>query len=92
MGVPAISSAYDGASDAIVPEEGPARGEVIADPADATALADAMARFTDPDHRRRCREACAGLDQALHIDRHIEALIPVLRAAAGSPPPPAAEA
>jgi len=83
MRTPAISTAYNGASDFILPEDGPTRGEVLADPADADALAAAMAKLTEPAYRRACAEACAGLDATLSMSRHVDELIAVLLRAAG---------
>ena len=85
MGTPAISTAYNGASDFILPEEGPTRGRVISDPADSEALAQAMAELIEPETREGCREACDGLDQTLSMDRHVETLIDLLHEAAGQP-------
>ncbi len=48
MGTPAISTAYNGASDFIAPADGSARGRVIADPSDHRALAQAMIELWDP--------------------------------------------
>ncbi|MDX1683376.1 MAG: glycosyltransferase family 4 protein, partial [Phycisphaeraceae bacterium] len=44
-GTPAITTRYNGAADWVMPEGGPVRGRVIDDPADVTALADAMAEL-----------------------------------------------
>ncbi len=81
MGVPAISTAYNGASDLIAPTSAdsssdrvPVRGRVIQDPADAQALADAMRDLTDPDLRQSCREACRGLDTGLSMKAHVDQL------------------
>lgn len=97
MGVPAISTAYNGASDLIVPpgsvpapglglppDDGdgaaPIRGRVIPDPADASALADAMQALVDPDVRAKCREATTGLDGVLCMSAHVDLLEGLLRA------------
>ncbi len=64
MGTPAISTAYNGASDLLRPTEasdGEWTGRVIDDPADDEALAAAMVELADPDTRRRCQAAMAGL-------------------------------
>ena len=71
-GTPAISTAYNGASDFIAPEGSPLRGRVIADPADATALAKAMIQLADPQTREQCRLATEGLHDQLNIERHID--------------------
>ncbi len=82
MGVPSISTAYNGASDLITPADQPARGRVIPDPADAAALADAMQALTDPDERARCREAADGLDGLLSMRTHVDLLEEMLDRAA----------
>ncbi len=74
MGVPAISTAYNGASDLIAPPGGQARGRVIPDPADAVALADAMQALTDPSELESCRRACTGLGSGLSMAGHVELL------------------
>ncbi|HEX7010699.1 MAG TPA: glycosyltransferase family 4 protein [Phycisphaeraceae bacterium] len=82
MGTPAISTAYNGASDFLAPESGPLRGRVIADPADVDALASAMAELADPQARSQCRSAMVGLGEALSMTRHVDRLEAVLRHAA----------
>lgn len=80
MGVPAISTAYNGASDLITPADGPERGRVIPDPADAVALADAMQALADPGTRAACRAACAGLCVGLSMEAHVDQLELLLQA------------
>lgn len=82
MGTPAISTAFNGASDFILPPGGPVRGRVIADPGDAEALACAMSELADPAERHRCRDACAGLGDSLSMVRHVDRLEAVLIQAA----------
>jgi UDP-glucose:(heptosyl)LPS alpha-1,3-glucosyltransferase len=88
MGVPAISTAYNGASDLIAPGLGegtggdggaPLRGRVIQDPADALALADAMQDLADAGVRQKCSEAAAGLDGVLSMGAHVDLLEGLLR-------------
>jgi UDP-glucose:(heptosyl)LPS alpha-1,3-glucosyltransferase len=79
LGTPAISTAFNGASDFILREDGRRCGRVIADPADVVALADAMAQLADPAERRRCAEATEGLAPQLSICRHVDQLEAVLR-------------
>lgn len=71
LGVPAISTAFNGASAYL--EEGPT-GRVVDDPADAAALADAMAELADPEIRGKCREAASGLRERLSMSRHVDEL------------------
>ena len=74
MGTPAISTAYNGASDHLEPPGGPPRGVVVADPGDDAALADAMRRLADAPFRSGCARACVGLDGQLSMARHVDAL------------------
>ena len=79
MGVPAISTAFNGASDLIEAESGSPRGRVIPDPADAKALADAMQALTDPKTREACRDACRGLNAGLSMSAHVDRLEALLQ-------------
>lgn len=83
MGTPAISTAFNGASDFIVAPGEPVRGRVIADPADHVALAQAMRELADPAELARCRAATAGLAERLSMKRHVDRLEEVLKEAAG---------
>lgn len=83
LGVPAISTAYNGASDLITPPGGQARGRVIPDPAETVALADAMQALTDPTELERCRGACAGLAAGLSMAGHVDLLERLLRDSRG---------
>ena len=89
MGICAITTAYNGAADLVVPGATPdapppgtgahqVRGRVIAEPSDVAALAEAMRQLADPAERGRCRAACAGLDQTLSMARHVDRLEAVL--------------
>lgn len=93
MGVPAISTAYNGASDLITPPDGPARGRVVSDPTDVVALADAMQALTDPAVLESCRAACVGLESGLSMTGHVDLLERLLRESRGQiHPSPAPEA
>lgn len=83
MGTPAISTAYNGASDFIL-AGGKVRGRVIADPQDSDALAAAMREMTAPSERARCAAATRGMADELSMKRHVDRLEAVLRAAANS--------
>jgi UDP-glucose:(heptosyl)LPS alpha-1,3-glucosyltransferase len=87
MGVPAISTAYNGASDLIEPDGKPTRGRVIPDPADASALADAMQALADPQVRTECRQATEGLEDGLSMTAHVDMLERLLRDSAGRETP-----
>lgn len=78
MGIPAISTAYSGVGSWIVPESGPPRGRVVADPDDTTALAQAMAELADSAQRQRCATATAGLADQLSLTRHVDGLEEIL--------------
>ncbi|MEM7576573.1 MAG: glycosyltransferase family 4 protein [Planctomycetota bacterium] len=86
MGVPAITTAFNGAGDHLGPSDHdpntPVRGRVIADPRDAAALAAAMADLADPTEHARCVTNCAGLADQLSMARHVDALEALLREAA----------
>jgi hypothetical protein len=53
---------------------------VIADPADAEALAQAMAEMADPVERDSCARETVDLAEMLSIKRHVDALEAVFRA------------
>lgn len=78
-GVPAISTAYNGASDFLHDGNGTVRGRVVADPSDVEALCQAMFELADADERRRCRAATVGLAERLTMKRHVDELERVLR-------------
>ncbi len=84
-GTPAISTMYNGASAYLDSAEG-MRGRVIADPADAGALAQAMAELCDAQARSACREAIAAGGEALAVElrmaTHVQRLEAVLKAVA----------
>ena len=73
-GTPAISTAYNGASDFLRREDGRWCGRVIDDPGDVPALAQAMAELMDPQELCRCRQAITGLEPQLSIRRHVDQL------------------
>jgi UDP-glucose:(heptosyl)LPS alpha-1,3-glucosyltransferase len=80
MGVPAISTRYNGASDLIDRDDGSQScGRVISNPADAAELADAIAELADPAERSRCAAATEGLAERLSMKVHVDRLEQVLR-------------
>lgn len=83
MGVPAITTRYNGAGDFVHGEDGLSRGRLIDEPDDIRALADAMVELADPRERQRCQAATAGLADTLSMRRHVEQLEAVLTDAAG---------
>jgi UDP-glucose:(heptosyl)LPS alpha-1,3-glucosyltransferase len=79
MGVPAISTAYNGASDMIVDSgAGYVRGRVIADPSDIEGLAGAMSELSDERERGRCIASMRGLRESLSMSCHVDRLERVL--------------
>lgn len=78
MGVPTISTVFDGSSAFMRREDGRVAGRILEDPGDADLLAAAMAEMCDPEQRRQAREATLGMTQALSMQRHsaeLEALL-----------------
>ena len=78
MGVPAITTSFNGAADFLAGPGHAPRGVVIEDPADVEALARAMSSLIDPAQRRRCAAATVGLRDALSMSRHVDLLEAVL--------------
>lgn len=78
MGVPAISSAYNGASDWLQADDGRRRGRLVREPNDVAALAMAMVELADPQERARCAEATMGIERELSMGRHVDELEQVL--------------
>jgi len=74
LGTPAISTRFNGASDFIDGPDGMLRGRVIDDPADALALADAMAELCDPQARADCRASMGQISGQVSMDRHVDEL------------------
>jgi UDP-glucose:(heptosyl)LPS alpha-1,3-glucosyltransferase len=74
LGVPAISTKYNGASDMILPGEGIIRGRVINDPGNAEELADAMQQLADPAARAQCASMSEGLSDSLSMATHVQRL------------------
>ena len=81
LGLPVITTAYDGAAPWVQPAEGRARGHVLADPADSEALSRAMTDLADPARRRQYTAAMGGLADELAISRHLDALEALLAGA-----------
>lgn len=82
LGTPAITTRYNGAAAFVTPDDGPPRGRVIDDPADADALAAAMVELVDPATHAACVAATAGLHEPLSMKRHVDQLEQVLHDAA----------
>ena len=79
LGVPAITTSYNGASDFLRRTDGRLCGRVLTDPSDARALAAAMAELADPAERQRCAAATVGLAPDLSLTRHVDQLEAILQ-------------
>lgn len=82
MGVPAITTRFNGARDLVEGPDHEPRGRVIDEPSVVGDLADAMAEMTDPVLRRLCANATEGLAQPLSMRCHVDRLEAVLVEAA----------
>jgi UDP-glucose:(heptosyl)LPS alpha-1,3-glucosyltransferase len=82
MGVPVISTSFNGSSEFIAGEEF-VRGRVLKDPADVESLAGAMRELADAGERERCRGQMGGLADQLSMRRHVERLEAVLQEVSG---------
>jgi UDP-glucose:(heptosyl)LPS alpha-1,3-glucosyltransferase len=80
MGLPVISTICNGACEAMTHGT---HGLVLRDPADVTALADALRQLLDTPTRQRMQQACLGLrpqlSQAEHLRRMVEIYESILR-------------
>ncbi len=74
MGVPAISTRFNGASDWLVSEGEPVRGRVIDNPSDWKSLCQAMCELADASQRQQCAEATGGLVETLSMRTHADQL------------------
>lgn len=83
MGIPAITTAFNGAADLVVGPEHAPRGWVLEDPGSEAALADAMASLADAKVRASCAAATAGIRESLAMTTHVDRLEEVLGRTAG---------
>ena len=74
MGVPVVTSRFNGACDFMIAEDGRQRGGIVENPADVDEVAAAMDAMLDPAERARSVAAMAGLDAQLSMTRHVDAL------------------
>lgn len=79
MGIPAISTRYNGASDLILPEDREPRGCVINNPTDIDDLVTAMSQMVDRDIRKAFADATVGLSESLSMTRHVDQLETLLK-------------
>lgn len=78
MGVPVISTVFNGACEAMTPD---CHGIVLPDPADVEALAAAMRVMLDTGRRRAMSAACLALRPRLSYAHHVEELLKIYEAA-----------
>jgi UDP-glucose:(heptosyl)LPS alpha-1,3-glucosyltransferase len=71
MGLPTISTVFNGACEIMTPGR---HGFVLENPGDVAALAAAMRRMLDPSARAAMRQACLELRGELSFDAHVERL------------------
>jgi UDP-glucose:(heptosyl)LPS alpha-1,3-glucosyltransferase len=76
MGVPVISTVFNGACEAMTSG---LHGYVLEDPSNVSALADAMTRLLDPQIRAKMREACLALRPSLSQEAHLDRLEEIYR-------------
>jgi UDP-glucose:(heptosyl)LPS alpha-1,3-glucosyltransferase len=72
MGLPVISTRFNGACEIMTNGE---HGYVLDDPQDEMALAEAMRRMLDPQHRQAMRQACLALRPRLSYAHHLDELM-----------------
>jgi UDP-glucose:(heptosyl)LPS alpha-1,3-glucosyltransferase len=72
MGLPVISTRFNGACEIMT--DG-VHGYILDDPEDASALAEAMRKMLDADHRRRMSDACLALRPRLSYEHHLDELL-----------------
>jgi UDP-glucose:(heptosyl)LPS alpha-1,3-glucosyltransferase len=71
MGLPTISTLFNGACEIMTPGR---HGFVLEDPRDTAALSDAMRKMLDPTTRAAMRQACLELRSELSFDAHVQRL------------------
>jgi len=72
-GVPAITTVYNGAAEAMAD----GGGIVVASPTDVDAVAAAMGELADPANRAKRSNACLAAAERLGMDRHVDELLEV---------------
>ncbi|HEX4124703.1 MAG TPA: glycosyltransferase family 4 protein [Tepidisphaeraceae bacterium] len=82
MGVPVISTAANGACEAMTRGT---HGTVLADSADVTGLASAMRNLLDESLRRQMADACLALRPSLSYEHHVDRLLEIYAEAAARP-------
>ena len=72
-GIPAVTTAYNGASEVL----GGGAGEVVADPNARSDIVAAMTAVTDAERREDYEAACRRVADSVSLDRHVDALLSV---------------
>ena len=83
MGVPVISTIFNGACEIMPPDQA---GIVLKDPTDLSALETAMRNMLDPLHRQRLADQCLALRPALSQQTHLNKLEQAYQSLAGPKP------
>jgi UDP-glucose:(heptosyl)LPS alpha-1,3-glucosyltransferase len=73
-GLPAVTTRFNGASDAILSDEG---GKIVQDPANADEIADAIALYFDEGRRKRARIVARGWMEKYPPSRNVEETLAV---------------
>jgi UDP-glucose:(heptosyl)LPS alpha-1,3-glucosyltransferase len=76
MGLPAISTVFNGACEVMTDGR---HGYVLPDPADVDRLTTAMTKLMNPQTRQKMREACVALRPSLSFDAHMDRLEEIYR-------------
>jgi len=80
MGVPVISTAFNGACEIMTEAK---HGHILPDPADVDALSTAMVNLLNPQVRREMSDACLALRPALSFETHMDRLEEIYRQRSG---------
>jgi len=83
MGVPVVTSRFNGAGEFLLTDIGRQSGQCIDDPTDIPMLADAILSGLDPANRERCREHAGHWQSTLAMTRHVDALELLMSQAVG---------
>ena len=73
LGIPSITTAFNGAAEALAD----GAGLVVPSPADTFAVAEALETMYDPTRRARAADACRARADGLAVDRHVDQLLAV---------------
>ena len=84
MGVPVVTSRYNGACDFLLEEAGKTSGCLVADPANTDELTAAIAAYMDPASRNACNEKAAQWRDKLAMSRHVDQLESLMQQTIGS--------